>query len=171
MHRYSVIDLEYFHDYQMSLSKNFFDGNIELKWMSEGGAACFESLYIQQYYSYNYFKVDQNRVDISAINTPSIFEKYSTSNTVDTNYSSSVFMFLALAKELQKNGSTESEAFQLVLKDFWLKDPTENNWKAKFLETFNISVDQFYTSLKGYTNDIETVLPSESLKLESIFKT
>ena len=80
-------------------------------------------------------------------------------------------MFLALAKELQKNGSTESEAFQLVLKDFWLKDPTENNWKAKFLETFNISVDQFYTSLKDYTNDIETVLPSESLKLESIFKT
>ena len=80
-------------------------------------------------------------------------------------------MFLALAKELQKNGSTESEAFQLVLKDFWLKNPTENNWKAKFLETFNISVDQFYTSLMGYTNDIETVLPSESLKLESIFKT
>jgi hypothetical protein len=170
MHRYSVIDHEYYHVYQMSLSKNFFDRNIELKWMSEGGAACFESLYIQQYYSYNYFKVDQNRVDISAINTPAIFEKYSTSNTVDSNYSSSVFMILALAKELQKNGSTESEAFHLVLKDFWLKDPTENNWKAKFLETFNISVDQFYTSLKGYTNDINTVLPSEELKLESIYK-
>ena len=63
MHRYSVIDHEYFHVYQMSLSKNFFDGNIELKWMSEGGAATFESLYIQQHYSYNYFKDAQDRVD------------------------------------------------------------------------------------------------------------
>ncbi len=169
MHRYSVIDHEYFHVYQMSLSKNFFDGNIELKWMSEGGAASFESLYIQQYYSYNYFKVDQNRVDISVINNPEIFEKYSTSNMVDSNYSSSVFMFLALVKELQKKGSTESEAFQLVLKDFWLRDPTNSNWKTIFLEVFDISVDQFYSTLKGYTNSIETVLPSESLKLESIF--
>jgi hypothetical protein len=169
MHRYSVIDHEYFHVYQMSLSKNFFDGNIELKWMSEGGAASFESLYIQQYYSYNYFKVDQNRVDISVINNPKIFEKFSTSNMVDSNYSSSVFMFLALVKELQKKGSTESEAFQLVLKDFWLRDPTNSNWKTIFLEVFDISVDQFYSTLKGYTNSIETVLPSESLKLESIF--
>lgn len=169
MHRYSVIDHEYFHVYQMSLSKNFFDGNIELKWMSEGGAASFESLYIQQYYSYNYFKVDQNRVDISVINNPEIFEKFSTSNMLDSNYSSSVFMFLALVKELQKKGSTESEAFQLVLKDFWLRDPTNSNWKTIFLEVFDISVDQFYSTLKGYTNSIETVLPSESLKLESIF--
>ena len=169
MHRYSVIDHEYFHVYQMSLSKNFFDGNIELKWMSEGGAASFESLYIQQYYSYNYFKVDQNRVDIPVINNPEIFEKFSTSNMVDSNYSSSVFMFLALVKELQKKGSTESEAFQLVLKDFWLRDPTNSNWKTIFLEVFDISVDQFYSTLKGYTNSIETVLPSESLKLESIF--
>lgn len=169
MHRYSVIDHEYFHVYQMSLSKNFFDGNIELKWMSEGGAASFESLYIQQYYSYNYFKVDQNRVDISVINNPEIFEKFSTSNMVDSNYSSSVFMFLALVKELQKKGSTESEAFRLVLKDFWLRDPTNSNWKTIFLEVFDISVDQFYSTLKGYINSIETVLPSESLKLESIF--
>lgn len=169
MHRYSVIDHEYFHVYQMSLSKNFFDGNIELKWMSEGGAASFESLYIQQYYSYNYFKVDQNRVDISVINNPEIFEKFSTSNMVDSNYSSSVFMFLALVKELQKKGSTESEAFRLVLKDFWLRDPTNSNWKTIFLEVFDISVDQFYLTLKGYTNSIETVLPSESLKLESVF--
>ena len=169
MHRYSVIDHEYFHVYQMSLSKNFFDGNIELKWMSEGGAASFESLYIQQYYSYNYFKVDQNRVDISVINNPEIFEKFSTSNMVDSNYSSSVFMFLALVKELQKKGSTESEAFRLVLKDFWLRDPTNSNWKTIFLEVFDISVDQFYSTLKGYTNSIETALRSESLELESMF--
>ena len=153
----------------MSLSKNFFDGNIELKWMSEGGAATFESLYIQQHYSYNYFKDAQDRVDISAINNPSIFEKFSTSSSVDSNYSSSVFMFLVLVKELQKKGSTEPEAFKMVLKDYWLRNPTDNNWKTVFLEVFNISVDQFYSNLKGYTNDIKTVLPSESLKLESIF--
>jgi hypothetical protein len=169
MHRYSVIDHEYFHVYQMSLSKNFFDRNIELKWMSEGGASTFESLYIQQHYSFNYFKEDQDRVDISVINNPSIFEKYSSSSSVDSNYSSSVFMVLVLVKELQKKGSTESEAFKLVLKDYWLRNPTENNWKTIFLEVFNISVDEFYTNLKSYTNDIKTVLPSESLKLESIF--
>ena len=169
MHRYSVIDHEYFHVYQLSLSKNFFDRNIELKWMSEGGAATFESLYIQQHYSFNYFKEDQDRVDISVINNPSIFEKYSSSSSVDSNYSSSVFMVLVLVKELQKKGSTESEAFKLVLKDYWLRNPTDNNWKTVFLEVFNISVDEFYTNLKSYTNDIKTVLPSESLKLESIF--
>ena len=169
MHRYSVIDHEYFHVYQLSLSKNFFDRNIELKWMSEGGAATFESLYIQQHYSFNYFKEDQDRVDISVINNPSIFEKYSSSSSVDSNYSSSVFMVLVLVKELQKKGSTESEAFKLVLKDYWLRNPTDNNWKTVFLEVFNISVDEFYTNLKSYTNDIKTALPSESLKLESIF--
>ena len=53
MHRFSVVAHEYFHVYQMSLSKEFYDGNIELKWLSEGTAASFESLYIQQFYSTN----------------------------------------------------------------------------------------------------------------------
>lgn len=64
---------------------------------------------------------------------------------------------------------TESKAFQLVLKDFWIKNATNSNWKVKFQETFSITVDQFYNSLKSYTNDINTVIPSESLKLESIY--
>ena len=50
LHRYSVIAHEYFHVYQMSLSESFFDGDIELKWLSEGTAASFESIYIQQFY-------------------------------------------------------------------------------------------------------------------------
>ena len=169
MHRYSVIDHEYFHVYQMSLSKNFFDKDIELKWMSEGGAATFESLYTQQYYSVNYFKDAQNQVDITAINTPSIFEKYKTSKDLDRNYSSSVFILLALTKELQKSGISENVAFSLVLKDFWIKNPTDGNWKVKFQETFSFTIDQFYTNLKSYSKDINTVLPSENLKLESIF--
>ena len=170
MHRFSVIAHEYYHVYQMSLSKNFFDGNIELKWMSEGSAATFESLYIQQHYSYNYFKDAQTSVDIAAINNPTIFETFSSSQDKDINYSSSVFMFLALCKELQKTGLTEIDAFELIMKEFWTKNPTNGNWKVKFREGFGFSVDEFYNNLKSYTNDINTVLPSEDLKLESIYK-
>ena len=170
MHRFSVIAHEYYHVYQMSLSKNFFDGNIELKWMSEGSAATFESLYIQQHYSYNYFKDAQTSVDIAAINNPTIFETFSASQDKDINYSSSVFMFLALCKELQKTGLTEIDAFELIMKEFWTKNPTNGNWKVKFREGFGFSVDEFYNNLKSYTNDINTVLPSEDLKLESIYK-
>ena len=170
MHRYSVIAHEYYHVYQMSLSKNFYDGNIELKWMSEGSAATFESLYIQDKYSYNYFKDAQTSVHSDAINNPSIFEKFSDSGgDKDINYSSSVFMFLVLTKELQKKGMTEAGAFKLAINDFWLKNPTDSNWKVKFEEIFDISVPGFYNILKSYNNDINTVLPSESLKLDSIY--
>ena len=64
----------HFHVYQMSLSKQFDDGNIELKWMSEGGAASFESIYIQEFYLSNYFLEAQDRVHESVINNPKIFE-------------------------------------------------------------------------------------------------
>ena len=93
-HRFSVIAHEYFHVYQMSLSKQFYDGNIELKWMSEGGAASFESIYIQEFYLSNYFLEAQDRVHESVINNPKIFETYEASGDEDINYASSVFMFL-----------------------------------------------------------------------------
>ena len=79
-------------------------------------------------------------------------------------------MFLALCKELQKTGLTEIDAFELIMKEFWTKNPTNGNWKVKFREGFGFSVDEFYNNLKSYTNDINTVLPSEDLKLESIYK-
>ena len=147
MHRYSVIPHEYFHVYQMSLSKNFYDGNIELKWMSEGGAASIESIYIQQYYQFNYFKDAQTQVNIAAINNPSIFETYSASQDEDINYSSSVFMVLALSKELQKQNISEAEAFRMIFRDFWLPDPTDGNWKSNFENVFNFSVQDFYQIL------------------------
>ena len=160
---------EYFHVYQMSLSKEFYDGNIELKWLSEGTAASFESLYIQQFYSTNYFLEAQTEVDISAINNTKIYEKFSSSSTVDRNYSSSVFITLALVKELQKLGKSEEESFKLIYKDFWEKNPTDNNWKNKFQEVFGISVDMFYNELLNYSANINDVLPSETLKIENIF--
>ena len=178
MHRYSVIPHEYFHVYQMSLSKNFYDGNIELKWMSEGGAASIESIYIQQYYQFNYFKDAQTQVNIAAINNPSIFETYSASQNEDINYSSSVFMVLALSKELQKQNISEAEAFRMIFRDFWLPDPTDGNWKSNFENVFNFSVQDFYQILPSYdlnadniidSTDFNSVLPSENILLQNIF--
>ena len=78
-------------------------------------------------------------------------------------------MVLALVKELKKLNFTEEKAFKLVLNDFWIKNPSRHNWKKVFKEVFNITLENFYKSLKNYTNDITLVLPSESLKLENIF--
>ena len=116
MHRYSVIPQEYFHSYQMSFSKNFHDGSIELKWIAEGSAASIESIYIQQYY--NYFKNQQNKVNIALVNHPKIFENYNNYKVEDINYSSSVFMVLALSKELQSLNYLEKDAFKIIFKYF-----------------------------------------------------
>jgi len=169
IHRYSVIPHEYFHAFQFSLSNNF----INIKWLQEGAAASFESLYTQQYYNINHFKWAQNKVHIAVVNNPEIFESieydYIYSKSIDKNYSSSVFMVLALVKELKKLDFTEEKAFKLIFNDFWRKNPSKDNWKKVFQEVFNITLENFYLSLKNYTNDINSVLPSESLKLENIF--
>ncbi len=178
MHRYSVIAHEYFHVYQMSLSKTFYDHDIELKWMSEGGATTIESMYIQQYYNYNYFKWDVNDVNIAVVNNPSIYETYAASSDKDRNYSSSVFMLLALSKELQKLNHSEEEAFRMIFKDFWLPNPTDGNWTNNFEEVFNITVPDFYQNLSSYdlnadgtidSTDLNSVLPSETILLQNIF--
>ena len=168
MHRYSVIPHEMFHAYQMSISKNFYDGDFRIKWLSEGTAASFESIYIQQNYSYNYFKFDQNRVDIEVLTSPEIFENYDSLG--DINYSSSVFITLVLVKELQKNNISEEKAFELVFRNFLQKNPNDENWKNIFEEVFSISLENFYSSISNYSNDIETVLPSENLNLYDIFQ-
>ena len=170
MHRFSVVAHEYFHVYQMSLSKKFFEGDIELKWMSEGGAATFESLYIQYYYDSNYFLEAQTQIDESVKTNPSIYEKFNSSSNVDMNYASSVFMFLVLSKELQKANYTEEESLRLILKDFWETNPTDGNWKNKFEEVFNINVDDFYNLINNYNTDITEVMPSEDINLINIFK-
>jgi len=78
-------------------------------------------------------------------------------------------MVLALVKELKKLDITEEKAFKLIFNDFWRKNPSKDNWKKVFQEVFNITLENFYLSLKNYTNDITSVLPSGSLKLENIF--
>jgi len=167
MHRYSVIAHEFFHAYQMSISANFNSGDFRVKWLNEGTAAVFESLYVREHYDYNYFIYDQDRVDQEALSNPSIYEGYDSGG--DSNYSSSVFMTLALVKELVKLENTEADAIRMILKDFQQQNPGAANWKDVFLEVFSISVDSFYSKLSSYQADINTVLPSEDLTLEGIF--
>ena len=172
IHRYSVIAHEYFHVYQRSLSYsmnlwNDHPNGFDIKWLIEGSAASFESIYIQNYYNYNYFN-EQNHVDSSVTTDPSVFESYD-SNNIDINYSSSVFMTLALVKELISLNSSEEDAFKLIYKDFMLAEATNQNWEEKFESLFNIQVSDFYERLKSYPVNINAVLPSNSLTLEQIF--
>lgn len=168
MHRYYVIAHEFFHAYQMSISQNFYSSDFRVKWLSEGPAAVFESLYIQEHYQYNYFQNDQNRVDQEATSNPALFENYDSIG--DSNYSSSVFMTLALVKELMKLNHSEATAIQMVLKDFQALNPSASNWKEVFESLFSISVPAFYQSLSDYTAEISMVLPSESLRLQDVFE-
>ena len=171
IHRYSVIAHEYFHIYQRSLSEpmNQYDNpyGIDIKWLIEGAAASFESIYIRNYYNYNYFS-EQSDVDSMVITDPSVFESYD-SNNIDGNYSSSVFMTLVLAKELINLNYSEEDAFRLIYKDFMLAEATNLNWKTTFESVFNITVSDFYESLKTYPVDIYEVLPSDLLTIDQIF--
>jgi hypothetical protein len=166
IHRYLVIPHEYLHVYHFSLAKYKYYGELDIKWLSEGSATTFESLYSQQYYNINYFKKGFSRqVPKAAINNPKIFE----SSDDTENGVSSVFMVLALVKELTKLDFTEEKAFKLIFNDFWRKNPNNYNWKIVFRDVFKVNLENFYQNLSNYTNDIYSVLPSESIKLENIF--
>jgi hypothetical protein len=105
MHRYSVLPHEFFHVYQLSLSADF--TGFGVKWLVEGPAALFESLYLQEYYDFDYLTVGQlNSLNQESLSNPKIFESYD-SYMQDSNYSSSVFMTLVLIKELMILGNSE----------------------------------------------------------------
>ena len=163
IHRYTVIPHEYFHLHQIAKSPDF-----GIKWMMEGSAATFESLYAQQYYGVNYFMQAQTYVDTKYVNEPALLELYSSN---EINYSSSVFVTLVLAKELQKSNYSEEASFRLIFKDFYAKYPNNENWETIFEEVFGMSVNDFYVNVvPTYAADIETVLPSENLTLQAIFQ-
>ena len=158
MHRYSVIAHEYFHVYQLSINEPMNQPNggynpngFSIKWLIEGTATAFESIYVQNYYDYNYFINDLAYADISDVvyTNPSIFENYS-SNSIDMNYSSSVFMVLVLVKRLIDLGHSEEDAFRMIFKDFMLTGTMNSNWQNYFLDIFGFSVDNFYDSLQLY---------------------
>ena len=177
MHRYSVIAHEYFHVYQLSINQPMNEPNggynpntFSIKWLIEGAATTIESIYIQDYYDYNYFTNDLAYANISnSVHTnPSIFESYN-SNNIDVNYTSSVFMILVLAKELIELGHSEEDAFKMIFKEFMLTGAKNSDWENFFADTFGFSVDDFYNILQSYTLNLENVIPSSSLSLEQIF--
>ena len=177
MHRYSVIAHEYFHVYQLSINQPMNEPNggynpntFSIKWLIEGAATTIESIYIQDYYDYNYFTNDLAYANISnSVHTnPSIFESYN-SNNIDVNYTSSVFMILTLAKELIELGHSEEDAFKMIFKEFMLTGAKNSNWENFFLDTFGFSVDNFYDILQTYTLNLENVIPSSSLSFQQIF--
>ena len=174
-HRYSVIAHEYFHVYQHSLSPAFSVGSdgefnnpnaMDVKWLIEGAAATFESLYIQENYGINYFEEGQAwGVEADVTSDPASYEYYSKQ---DNNYANSVFMVLALVKELESIGFSTEKAFQSIFKVYGEEDPKNSEWKTKFEETFTIEVDTCYSKLSNYSTDMSLIYPSSSITVQNI---
>ena len=174
-HGYSVIVHEIYHVYQSNQS------NLEeppssglipyLRYILEGGAATLESLWIQQTFDYNYF-YDQNQHDAQqAIESPELFEDPHNDLAIDDNYSNSIFLFLALVKEIQsKNNIDEISAFKKVYVDWWSHEGERLTKEEQFELIFGFSIQSFYDSLKNYSPEIQSVLPSETITLEEIFQ-
>ena len=176
LHRYKVIAHEYFHVYQIAMSRDA-EGT---QWLWEGGAKVVEELYSQQYYGRSQFDSQLMPVNAAAVQTPKVFENYGSGK--DMNYNGSAFLVLALAKELQQRGMSEERAFTAILRDFQAENAQEPDWKKAFVNTFNMSVEEFYQSLSQYPTaeptedwishrvvDATPVLPSKTLTLNSIF--
>ena len=168
--RFLVIAHEYFHSFQLNASAgDLVNGPTFLKFLMEGGATTLASLYSQQFYNENDFLNNRTKVTNNAINSPHLFEEH---GEPENNYSDSVFIFLALVKELQKrNNISEIEALKKVYVEWW-KSGREGvvTKEILFEQVFGFSLNSFYESLKSYTPDINTVLPSENIRLEEIFE-
>jgi hypothetical protein len=162
-HLYTVIAHETYHVYQISAAQK----EMKIKWLFEGSAATFESLYSQEFLETDYFPA-QTLINDSYIDDPQVLEAYASQ---DPNYSSSVFLILVLSKELQAQGYSEAEAFKLILKDFWDRSPSNENWKELFQELFQMSPANFYKKVSDYeTRNILDITPSKNLKLSDLFK-
>jgi hypothetical protein len=166
-HGYSVIVHEFLHIYQLNQSSSAEPPYV--KYIFEGGAATIESLWIQQTFGYNYF-YDQNQHDAQqAIELPSMYETLN--DAKDDNYSNSVFLFLALVKEIQlKNNIDEIAAFKKVYVDWWSYEGERLTKEEQFELIFGFSIESFYASLSNYSPEIQSVLPSETITLEEIFE-
>ena len=101
--------------------------------------------------------------------SPEFYESYDTSNTIDSNYSGSVFITLVLIEELKKTGLSEVESLTKVLSEFYQDGPVQQNWKTSFEFVFGFSVETFYTALKSYEASYESLIPSATVKLSDIF--
>jgi hypothetical protein len=177
-HRYSAIVHEYFHVYQIALSKD----SMSPKWLVEGGAKVLEEIFVEQYYGKSNLEGDlkfQKLWSDDVFANPSLFEKYETSSSgdmqrgwMDMNYAGSAYMVLTLVKELQKDNVPEQKALEMVFRDFWVEKSTQRDWKLAFEKVFKMSVETFYARLGKFSRtDIDSILPSKPLKIQEIFIT
>ena len=173
---YYKVPHEYFHIYQKALSKEKRSlSNYNPKWLVEGGAFVLGSVYTRQYYGEDWLESviqNQNYWKIEKVTKkPHLYEKHKTSPVgVDTFYSGSAFMLLALVNELKKNNISEEEAFRLVFRDFWIEKAKHKKWEKAFGQTFGMSHDKFYERLSKYKRGrLKKILPSKTLKIQDIF--
>jgi hypothetical protein len=164
-----VILHEYFHVYQLSLSRDFMSS----MWMIEGQAATIEALYLREFYNdSDYIENFLNNVDyVKAIENIETYEEYESAYDSFGKYGDiTIFMNLVLTKILQSNGLTEIASFKLVFNTFWMERNGNEDWKTDFKTTFGLDVDTFYQALTQYIDDPLAVLPSNQLELSSFLE-
>ena len=169
MHRFALIAHEYFHVYQLSLSRDFMSS----MWMVEGQAATIEALYLREFFNdSDYIENFFNNVDYTkAIENIETYEEYESAYDSFGKYGDiTIFMNLVLTKILQSNGLTEIASFKLVFNTFWMERNGNEDWKTDFITIFGLDVDTFYQALTQYIDDPLAVLPSNQLELSSFLE-
>ena len=163
--KYALLAHEFFHVYQMYLSKGFDQG---IFWLIEGQAATVESLYLKEFindsnYIMNFLNKNNTSFDEGIQNVES-YESYNGFNSVIGQYGDiTIFMNLSLAKILQEQGNSEKESFKIIFEDYWKTDPNELDWKTKFEEVFGITISEFYQRLNQFKTNPENLVPEISL--------
>ena len=177
IHRYQVIVHEYFHVHQIARSGY----QPEPIWLWEGGAQTIENLYSQDRYGESAFEGALFPITANWVDDPSPLEQYKYTEA-DLNYQFSTFMTLALVKEVQERLKiSEVEALRLVLVDFQDAKLSTRGWEEAFVDTFGITVDDFYDTLCAYpisdsteswysgrVVDARSVMPSQNISIEDI---
>ena len=164
--KYALLAHEFFHVYQMYLSKGFDQG---VFWLIEGQAATIESLYLKEFindsgYIMNFLNEEASSSFDEGIQNVESYESYNGFNSVYGQYGDiTIFMNLSLAKILQEQGNTEKESFKIIFEDYWETDPNDSNWKIKFEEVFGISTSEFYQRLNEFKTNPENLVPEISL--------
>ena len=177
LQRYSVIVHEYWHVYQLGLTRD----NDAPIWLWEGGAKVAQEFYSQQEYGQSEFDNGLFPIMASGLSQPADFEEY-VDGDLDINYNTSAFMVLALAKELQEAQElSEARAFEMILRDFQAAKLTEPDWKVAFAEILFMSPEEFYATLDQYPTvvsnedgfegdvlDVPSLMPSKDLTFTEV---
>ena len=129
-HMLSVIAHEYFHVYQR-LQNHSLNRGLSIKWLIEGSAAVFESMYLNDFEEVSDYAERAQLKHAKASEFGARMESY---ENQEVNYGTSTAMVLLACKEVGFQGMV----------DFWKRQPNNENWKQVFEEVFKISVAQFY---------------------------